>query len=178
LYEEDEDEENEKLHRDEEDDDDDDDDDDDQDDESNESNTEQNANNNGNNQNNLKGTTGTGGIILGGKEMTMTNNKSKKSNKHVSSSVFYEAKCAFSRHWIDFKFEDNEKTLINDFNQFWSLYYPSAVCKPLLKLINCKIFYLRFEHVKRVIFWLRHLKNKLIPIHEYDTGHGFKLFSS
>jgi hypothetical protein len=179
LYEEDEeDEENEKLHRDEDDDEDDDDDDDDQDDESNESNTEQNTNNNRNNQNNLKSATGTGGMVIGGKEMTIANNKSKKSNKHVSSSVYYEAKCAFSRHWIDFKFEDNEKTLINDFNQFWSLYYPSAMCKPLLKLINCKIFYLRFEHVKRVIFWLRHLKNKLIPIHEYDTGHGFKLFSS
>jgi len=48
--------------------DDDDDDDDDQDDESNESNTEQNY------QNNLKATTGTGGVVLGDKEMAMTNN--------------------------------------------------------------------------------------------------------
>ena len=96
-----------------------------------------------------------------------------------SSSFFYETKCAFSRYWIDFKFDNNsDKTLAHDFNQFWHLYYPSFICKPLLKLINCRLFYLKFDFLRKFIFLMRRLKNRVIPMHEFDTGHGFKLFSS
>jgi len=90
--------------------------------------------------------------------------------------VFYEAKCAFSRYWIDFALQ--EQTLSHDFDQFWRVYYPYSSCKPLLKLVNCRIFYWKFHLLKRFFFYLRRVKTKLVPIHEYETGHGFKLFSS
>lgn len=104
----------------------------------------------------------------------------KKTNqhKHNSSSVYYEAKCAFSRYWVDFSFDGNQKIKTNDFDQFWRIYYPYFICRPLLKLINCRLFYLRFDIFKRILLYLRRLKSRLIPITEYDTGHGFKLFSS
>ena len=109
---------------------------------------------------------------------TNGNNNNGKSHRN-SSAFFYEAKCAFSRYWLDFNFETkNEKALAHDFNQFWNLYYPYLICKPLLKLLNCRIFYLRFNFVRRIIFTLRHIKTTLIPMHEYDTGHGFKIFNN
>jgi hypothetical protein len=113
-------------------------------------------------------------------DLDQENQKTLNLNKAPNSgSFFYETKCAFSRYWIDFKFDNtNDKTLAHDFNQFWHLYYPSFICKPLLKLINCRIFYIKFDFLKKIIFLLRRLKNRCIPIHEFDTGHGFKLFSS
>ena len=104
--------------------------------------------------------------------------KKTTQHKHNSSSVYYEAKCAFSRYWVDFSFDGNQKIKANDFDQFWRMYYPYFICRPLLKLINCRLFYLRFDIIKRILFYLRRLKSRLIPITEYDTGHGFKLFSS
>lgn len=108
------------------------------------------------------------------------NRSSKPSNSSTqAATLFYEAKCAFSRHWIEFNFETkNEKALAHDFQQFWNLYYPYIICKPLLKLLNCRIFYLRFNFIRRIIFTLRHLKNRIIPIHEFETGHGFKIFNN
>lgn len=113
-------------------------------------------------------------------EFDQDNQKSINLNKSPNSATFfYETKCAFSRYWIDFKFDNaSDRTLAQDFNQFWHLYYPSFICKPLLKLINCRIFYIKFEFLKKIIFLLRRLKNRIIPMHEFDTGHGFKLFSS
>lgn len=104
-------------------------------------------------------------------------NQAIKKKKH-SDSFFYEAKCAFSRYWTDYTFDSNDQTLANDFNQFWNMYYPYFICKPMLTLINCRLFYIRFDFVKRILFYLRRLKNRIIPVHEFDTGHGFKLFSS
>lgn len=113
------------------------------------------------------------------KNQTSTiNRKKSQHNSSSSSNVFYEAKCAFSRYWIDFSFDANQKIIAQDFNQFWRSYYPNFICKPLLKLINCRLFYLRFELFKQLLFYLRRLKNRFVPITEYDTGHGFKLFSS
>jgi hypothetical protein len=107
-----------------------------------------------------------------------TGNNNGKAHRD-SSAFFYEAKCAFSRYWLDFNFETkNEKALAHDFNQFWNLYYPYLICKPLLKLLNCRIFYLRFNFIRKIIFTLRHIKNSMIPMHEYDTGHGFKIFNN
>ena len=101
-------------------------------------------------------------------------------NKKQSESVFYEAKCAFSRYWIDFSIQGNADfaAVANDFDQFWRVYYPHSACKPLLKLVNCRLFYLKFHLLKRALFYLRKVKTRIVPIHEYDTGHGFKLFSS
>ena len=105
------------------------------------------------------------------------NNNSADSTK-ADNSIYYEAKCAFSRYWIDFSFDGYEKIIEQDFNQFWRLYYPYGVCKPLLKLINCRLFYLKLNFFKRILFYLRRFKNRIMPIHEFDTGHGFKLFAS
>lgn len=94
----------------------------------------------------------------------------------TSERVFYEAKCAFSRYWIDFSLQ--EQTFAHDFDQFWRVYYPYSSCKPLLQLVNCRVFYWKFHLLKRTFFYLRRVKTHLMPIHEYETGHGFKLFSS
>lgn len=103
--------------------------------------------------------------------------QTRKTN-NLDNSVFYEAKCAFSRYWIDFSFSGYEKAIARDFDQFWRVYYPYNACKPLLKLINCRVFYLKFNLLKRILFYLRRFKIRIMPIHEYETGHGFKLFSS
>jgi len=107
-----------------------------------------------------------------------TINRKKSSHKHNSSSVYYEAKCAFSRYFFDFSFDGNQKMIAQDFNQFWRSHYPYFICRPLLKLINCRLFYLRYNVFKRALFYLRRLKIKIIPIKEFDTECGFKLFSS
>ncbi|CAF0816190.1 unnamed protein product [Brachionus calyciflorus] len=108
------------------------------------------------------------------------NNKDTKKKKHLnsSSSFFYEAKCAFSRFWHEYTFESSESTLANDLSQFWKMYYPYVVCRPILNLINCRLFYIKLNFIKKILFYLRRLKNKIIRVHEYDTGHGFKLFNS
>jgi hypothetical protein len=94
-------------------------------------------------------------------------------------SFFYEAKCAFSKYWIDYTFDSiNQSQLSNDLVQFWNLYYPYMIFRPLLQLINCRVFYLKFDFLRKILFYLRHIKSKIIPVQEYDTGHGFKLFSS
>jgi hypothetical protein len=92
---------------------------------------------------------------------------------------FYEAKCAFSKYWIDYTFDSiNPSQLSSDLVQFWNLYYPYMIFRPLLQLINCRLFYLKFDFLRKILFYLRHIKSKIIPVQEYDTGHGFKLFSS
>lgn len=106
-----------------------------------------------------------------------TGGKSFKSSSQ-RSSTFYEAKCAFSRYWTDFAFDANEKTAAQDVSQFWRIYYPYFICKPLLKLVNCRLFYIRFGFLKRILYFLRRVKIRIIPLREFDTGHGFKLFSS
>ena len=45
---------------------------------------------------------------------TSTINPNKNKPQHNSSNVFYEAKCAFSRYWIDFSFDANQKILAQD----------------------------------------------------------------
>ena len=94
-------------------------------------------------------------------------------------SFFYETKFVFSKYWIDYTFDSvNQSQLSNDLVQFWNLYYPYMIFRPLLQLINCRVFYLKFEFLRKGLFYMRRFKNKIITIQEYDTGHGFKLFSS
>jgi hypothetical protein len=110
---------------------------------------------------------------------SIINNTSVNAGNHsTSSSMFYEAKCAFSRYWTDFSFERNDKMIAQDVKQFWNLYYSYVVCKPLLGLVNCRLFYIKFNFLKRMFNVLKRLKNRVMPLREFDTGHGFKLFSS
>ena len=99
-----------------------------------------------------------------------------------SGSFFYEAKCAFSHYWLDFTFDSAESgddaTVAADLTQFWNIYYPCRVCRPLLAMINCPLFYLKLEPLRRLLLWARRFKARLLPVHEFETGHGFKLFSS
>ena len=110
-----------------------------------------------------------------GRHLSRTGKSFKSSSR---TSTFYEAKCAFSRYWTDFAFDANEKTAAQDVSQFWRIYYPYFICKPLLKLVNCRLFYIRFSFLKRILYFLRRVKIRFIPLREFDTGHGFKLFSS
>lgn len=111
------------------------------------------------------------------------------SSSSSGGSFFYEAKCAFSHYWLDFTFESagtnsdsataaTTTTTAADFTQFWNLYYPCMVCKPLLAMINCRMFYVKFEGLRKFVLWTKRLKARLVPVHEFETGHGFKLFSS
>jgi cobalamin biosynthesis protein CobT len=117
----------------------------------------------------------TDGNMLGIGERGRINSKSMP--RH---SLMYEAKCAFSHYWTDFDFDvdGSEKSIAHDLNQFWHLYYPYRICRPLLLLINCRIFYIRFIFLRKIVYFLRRLKVALFPMREFDTGHGFKLFSS
>lgn len=101
-------------------------------------------------------------------------------------SFYYEAKCAFSHYWLDFTFDtaessggdDSTGNVATELTQFWNIYYPCRVCRPLLAMINCPLFYLKLEPLRRLLLWARRLKACLLPAHEFETGHGFKLFSS
>lgn len=109
-------------------------------------------------------------------EFKENNNQTKEKND--PDAFFYEAKCAFSKYWTNYTYDSSETSLANDLNHFWNLYYPYFICRPMLKLINCRVFYIKIDFVKNLYFFLRRLKAKIIPVHEYDTGHGFKLFTS
>ncbi len=113
-------------------------------------------------------------------EKTKTANQTENQRRsNALRSFFYEAKCAFSKYWIDYTFDSiNQSQLSTDLVQFWNLYYPYMIFRPLLQLINCRVFYLKFDFLRKILFYLRHIKSKIIPVQEYDTGHGFKLFSS
>ena len=109
-------------------------------------------------------------------ENKKNNNKSQERN--ASDAFFYEAKCAFSKHWTNYTYDSSDTSLASDLNHFWNIYYPYVICRPMLKLINCRIFYLKIDFIKKIYFLSKKLKEKVIPVHEYDTGHGFKLFTS
>lgn len=100
----------------------------------------------------------------------------------TSGSFFYEAKCAFSHYWLDFTFDSAESvddsSVAADLTQFWNIYYPCRVCRPILAMINCPLFYLKLEPIRKLLLWARRFKARLLPVHEFETGHGFKLFSS
>lgn len=114
-----------------------------------------------------------------GVDMKNDSENTNNNNRRNLRNFFYEAKCAFSKYWIDYTFDSiNQTQLNNDLVQFWNLYYPYIIFRPLLQLINCRVFYIRFTYLRKILFHLRRLKNRIIPMGEYDTGHGFKLFSS
>lgn len=105
-------------------------------------------------------------------------NNNKSNVRNTSDPFFYEAKCAFSKYWTSYTYDSSDTSLASDLNHFWNLYYPYIFCRPMLKLINCRIFYLKIDFFKKIFYLFKKLKEKIIPVHEYDTGHGFKLFTS